>query len=373
MPTDVGTQAPQRRGVLNGFTRDEALSLAAILLFTELLSVGWIASALGVNEGRATIAQALGLAVTDFFVLSAIPIPLFAAYDRWPLDTGHRTLALARRITAAGVIMIGYGYLSQWTLLASAPLLGIDLPALRAAIGRPSEQLTWALLSVIGASLAYLILRRLREARQLEVRNAELRAAAVEAKLSALAAELRPHFLFNAINSLAELVHHDPPRTEALLLHLSSLLKGTLAAGQMRTVPLTEELAHLDDYLALQQLRFGDRLHISRDIAPDTLRMAIPPMLLQPIVENAIVHGIEGRRGASQLRLAAARLAGQLVITVDDDGPGPHRSTRSGTGTGLRNVRSRLATLYGARATADLDERPGGGARVTIRLPVERT
>ncbi len=347
MPTIVATDVLPRRALLNRFTREEALILAAIGLFAELLSVGWIASALGVGDGRATIGQALGLAITDFVVLAAIPIPLFAAYDRLPLDTGHRWLALIGRVAAAGVIMMGYSIFSRWTMLA------------------------WATLSVIGASLAYLVLRRLRAARELEVRNAELRAAAVEATLSALAAELRPHFLFNAINSLAELVHHDPPRTEAMLLHLSSLLRATLAAGQTRTVPLSEELAHLDDYLALQQLRFGDGLHITRDVAPETLRVAVPPMLLQPIVENAIVHGIEGRRGASQLRLATARLAGQLVITVDDDGPGPHRSTHTGTGTGLRNVRSRLVTLYGGHATAHLDAGPAGGSRVTIRLPVE--
>jgi len=208
-------------------------------------------------------------------------------------------------------------------------------------------------------------------ARDLELRNAELQRLAIQAQLAALSAELRPHFLFNAINNLAELVHHDPVRTEAMLLHLSSLLQGTLAAGQRQTVSLADELAHVDDYLALQQLRFAERLTVVRDIAPTVVHTAVPPMLLQPLVENAIEHGIEGRVGASTVWITARAVSQTLEVQVDDDGPGPHRSRRVGTGTGLRNVRTRLAALYGVAASATLEERPGGGARMTVRLPLE--
>ncbi|MFN7799135.1 MAG: sensor histidine kinase, partial [Gemmatimonas sp.] len=132
-----------------------------------------------------------------------------------------------------------------------------------------------------------------------------------------------------------------------------------------------EELQHMDDYLALQQMRFDDRLQVTRAVDASVLAARVPPMLLQPLVENAVVHGIEGRVGASQLQLTVRARPGTLEVQLDDDGPGPTGSAHRGTGTGLRNVRERLAALYGEAAEAVLSERPGGGARMLLRLPLE--
>jgi LytS/YehU family sensor histidine kinase len=219
--------------------------------------------------------------------------------------------------------------------------------------------------------MAYLVLRRLHGARDLELRNAELQRLTLEARLNALAAELHPHFLFNALNNLAELVHHDPARTEAVLLHLSSLLQATLTTSRQRTVPLAEELQLLDDYLAIQRMRFEDRLQVTSHIEPSVITARVPPMLLQPLVENAVVHGIESRVGASQLHITIRANAGMVEVEVDDDGPGPGGSAHRGTGTGLRNVRGRLSALYGEVATAELMTLPGGGARAVLRFPME--
>jgi LytS/YehU family sensor histidine kinase len=182
---------------------------------------------------------------------------------------------------------------------------------------------------------------------------------------------LQPHFLFNALNNLAELVHHDPARAEAMLLHLSSLLQATLTTSRQRTVPLAEELELLDDYLAIQRMRFDDRLQVTSHIEPSVMTARIPPMLLQPLVENAEVHGIESRVGASQLHITIRANAGMVEVEVDDDGPGPGGSAHRGTGTGLRNVRGRLSALYGEVATAELMTLPGGGARAVLRFPME--
>ena len=118
-------------------------------------------------------------------------------------------------------------------------------------------------------------------------------------------------------------------------------------------------------------MRFDDRLQVQLDVEEAVLSARIPPMLLQPLVENAVVHGIEGRAGASLLCLSVHASANELEVQLDDDGPGPNGSAHSSTGIGLRNVRERLTALYGAAAQAVLSERPGGGTRVSLRLPLE--
>lgn len=356
--------------LLRRITRGEVLILLGIGIFAEMLSVGWIAMVLGVDEGRATWGQAVGMAVVDIISLVWLPVPLFALYDALPLEGRHRSRHLFLRSAGVVALSVTGAFVTRLAAQLGGRMLHIDAAIVaELGIGVP-EQLFWASCGVVGTSIAYLVLRRLHRARDVEQRNAELRRLAVEAQLAALSAELRPHFLFNAINNLAELVHQDPARTEAMLLHLSSLLRGTLAAGQHRTVTLADELAHVDDYLALQQMRFGERLTVLRDIAPALARCAVPPMLLQPLLENAIEHGIEGRVGASTVWIHVRSTAGSLEVQVDDDGPGPHRSGRVGTGTGLRNVRARLHALYGDAGSATLEERPGGGGRMTVRLPL---
>ena len=357
--------------LLRRITRGEVLSLVGTAVFAELLSVGWIALVLGVDDGRATWSQAAGMAAVDMLSLLWLPFPLFTLFDAFPLDGRRRARRLLVRVAGVLALWVLGAFITRWTASLGGRLLGLDATVIADITLGFSEQLFWGSSGVAGVSMAYFVLRRLHVARDLELRNAELQRLAIQAQLAALSAELRPHFLFNAINNLAELVHHDPVRTEAMLLHLSSLLQGTLAAGQRQTVSLSDELAHVDDYLALQQLRFAERLTVVRDIAPTVVHTAVPPMLLQPLVENAIEHGIEGRVGASTVWITARAVSQTLEVQVDDDGPGPHRSRRVGTGTGLRNVRTRLAALYGVAASATLEERPGGGARMTVRLPLE--
>jgi hypothetical protein len=360
-----------RRSVLARISRGELLSLLGVGVFGELLTVAWIATVLGVESGRATWVHAIGLAAVDLVSLLWVPVPLFAWYDRFPLEGDRRPWNLLVRVVGALVILPVSSWTSAVATRWAGDAFGMAPDAIEAMLPGYPEQLFWASCTVIGASLAYLVLRRLHNARDVEQRNAELQRLALEAQLSALAAELRPHFLFNALNNLAELVHQDPARAEAMLLHLSSLLQATLAAGRQRTVSLAEELQHMDDYLALQQMRFDDRLQVTRAVDASVLAARVPPMLLQPLVENAVVHGIEGRVGASQLQLTVRARPGTLEVQLDDDGPGPTGSAHRGTGTGLRNVRERLAALYGEAAEAVLSERPGGGARMLLRLPLE--
>jgi hypothetical protein len=359
------------RAVLTRITRGELLTLLAVAVFAEMLTVGWIAALLGVDGGRASWTQAIGIAAVDLLALLWVPIPLFAAFDRLPVDGADRGRNWLLRGASCAALMALSSVVSSLALRGAGRAFGVPDDVVRALVEEYPEQLFWSLCSVVGCSLAYLILRRLHVARDTELQNAELQRLALEARLSALAAELRPHFLFNAFNSLAELVHQDPQRAEAMLLHLSSLLQASLTSAQQRTISLEEELRYIDDYLAVQQMRFEDRLQITRDVDPAALSSRVPPLLLQPIVENAVVHGIEGRVGASQLRLHIRCAEKHLEVQVDDDGPGPDGFTHKGTGTGLRNVRARLSALYGDGATAVLSARAEGGTRALVRLPLE--
>ncbi|WP_396221234.1 sensor histidine kinase [Gemmatimonas sp.] len=373
LPFDHGPDAtPVRtRTVLSRLTQGELLTLLAVGIFAELLTVGWIVAVLNRESSLYSWQQAFGLVAVDFVALAWLPVPLFAWYDRFPLGGARHVRHAGLRALGAVAVLFVSSWVSTTALVFAGTVFGVRSDVLSVMAPGYPEQLFWSACAVFGVSIAYLVLRRLHGARELEQRNTELQRLALEARLNALTAELHPHFLFNALNDLAELVHHNAARAEAMLLHLSSLLQATLATSRQRTVLLAQELQLLQDYLAVQQMRFDDRLQVTYHIEPSVLSARIPPMLLQPLVENAVVHGIEGRVGASQLRLAMRANVGMLEVEVDDDGPGPGGSTHRGTGTGLRNVQGRLAALYGDVATAALTGLPEGGARVTLRFPLE--
>jgi LytS/YehU family sensor histidine kinase len=182
-----------------------------------------------------------------------------------------------------------------------------------------------------------------------------------------LRAQLQPHFLFNTLNALAELVHADPHLAESLLLRLSQLLRRALDGDGQRRVTLREELDFLDDYLAIQHALFGERLQLRRDVDARALDAQLPPMLLQPLVENALRHGLGPRREGGTLSLSARLTPDGLVFEVADDGVG----IRGGLveGVGLRNTRERLSTEFGADASLQVESAPGEGCRVSLTVP----
>ena len=199
-------------------------------------------------------------------------------------------------------------------------------------------------------------------------RDAEAQLA--HARLASLRQQLQPHFLFNTLNALAELVHADAARAEAMLLRLSSLLRRALDDGERQRVSLAEELDFLDGYLEIQQALLGERLRIERAVGTDTLNAAVPPMLLQPLVENALRHGLGARTGGGVLRLPARRDGDLLELRIADDGTGARLPLREGVG--LANTRARLLSEYRGRASLQLRTAPGAGFAVTLHLPADR-
>jgi len=222
----------------------------------------------------------------------------------------------------------------------------------------------WA---VVGASHAYDFHR---ESQAQKLTAAQLQTRLAEASLQSLQRQLHPHFLFNTLHTISALIPRDPEAADAMLGQLSDLLRLTLDRIGTQEVPLKEELDFVQKYVEIERTRFGERLQVEFDIAPETLDAAVPNMLLQPLVENSIRHGIARKVGGGRVDITARREDGELCLVVRDTGPGLADATPGlSKGVGLANTRSRLEHLFGERHSLDFSEPPGGGLAVKIVIP----
>ncbi len=203
-----------------------------------------------------------------------------------------------------------------------------------------------------------------------ERREAELEARLAQARLHALRMQLNPHFLFNTLNSIASLVH-EQPQAEEMIEALSDLLRLTLNASDRQEVALREELHFLERYLLIEQIRFGKRLLVEKQIDVSALDALVPILILQPLVENAVKHGIESQIAPGVIRITAERAGASLLLQVKDNGRGLAASAKGQLteGVGLSNSRSRLRELYGGRASLALKPGAAGGFLAEIQIP----
>ena len=189
------------------------------------------------------------------------------------------------------------------------------------------------------------------------------------ARLDALGNQINPHFLFNTLTSISSLIRSQPETARMLIVKLSGLLR-RLLRSQDHFVTLGEELAAIDEYLDIECVRFGPRLRVTKDIAPDSLGVVVPSLILQPLVENALRHGLAPKVGDGELVLRSARENGHAVIEVIDNGLGMADARPDGaSGIGLRNVNERLTVIYGANYRLQLQSEPGRGTRVRMEIP----
>jgi LytS/YehU family sensor histidine kinase len=209
------------------------------------------------------------------------------------------------------------------------------------------------------------------EARERETQAARLSAQLSQARLAALRAQMQPHFLFNSLNAVTVIVRdRDTATATRMLEQLGDMLRRIMRTDRPPEVPLADELDFVRQFLAIEQVRFSDRLRPVFAIDPEVLTAAVPEFLLQPLVENALRHGLARRLGAALVKVEARRDADDLVLAVTDDGPGPDAETgERPEGVGLSNTRARLATLYGEAASLVLTATPEGGATALVRLP----
>jgi two-component system LytT family sensor kinase len=222
----------------------------------------------------------------------------------------------------------------------------------------------WAL---AGATHAWVYYFQFRERELLAARlDAQLR----QSELQMLRSQLNPHFLFNSLNTITVLMREDLGKAEQLMVKLSALLRSMLSVSAWSELSLKQELNLLENYVALEQGRFGDRLQMVMAISPDVLAAAVPTMVLQPMVENSIRHGLTPRKGAGRIAIRAFRRADDLVLEIEDDGVGWGKAAvSSGHGIGLANTRSRLEKLYGPRQSLEIESPEGKGSCVRIVVP----
>ena len=315
--------------------------------------------------------------------LALTPVLLWAARSK-PLGSGaprshiawHLAIMVALsfvQVPAADALQYFAGVHHAATLPADGPVQVIDL--FRRSFPALVITAWWKYWVFMGLYYAFDYHRRFRER---EVAAAHLETQLATAHLQALRMQLHPHFLFNALHSAAMLTMIDPEAAHRVLVQLSALLRTTLDRSAAAEVPLSEEIDFMDRYLAIEQIRFQDRLSVDIRADDDALSAVVPNLILQPLVENAVRHGIARRSDARCLSIRGARENGSLVLEVEDDGPGlPPGWTLTppeGSGVGLTNVRSRLERMYGEHARlelltpADEEGRPRHGvlARVTI-------
>jgi two-component system, LytTR family, sensor kinase len=219
--------------------------------------------------------------------------------------------------------------------------------------------------AAIVAAVQVALLRR--RARERELRASQLESRLAQARLQILERQLQPHFLFNTLHAVSALVYQDAARADQMISQLADLLRLSLQSEGMQEVPLRDELQFLERYVAIERTRFADRLTVEFQVDPTVLAARLPSLVLQPLVENAIRHGIAPRPAPGRIVLRAARDEADLRVEVTDDGLGLRGPVREGVGLG--NARARLEHLYGPGERLTLSPAPSGGVRVTLRVP----
>jgi two-component sensor histidine kinase len=304
----------------------------------------------------------------------ALKTPMFLMY--FVILAARPITSSARKAAAAsGLAVAQYcALVALFALTGQLPIVESPLVASASAgVAMLDEGAKVLLLAVAGAVSTYathwheqLVLhhyRSARDRRELEVRLAQ-------AQLQTLKLQLHPHFLFNALNTITALLRTDPDAAERTLSALSETLRFSLRHAGTHEVALARELEFLHHYVGIQQIRFQHRLAVAFCIAPDTRQALVPSLILQPLVENAIRHGIEPRTCGGKVEIGAERANGRLRLTVRDDGVGLREATsRAGHGIGLSNTQERLARMYGDAHTFELRARDSGGVAVSIEIP----
>jgi signal transduction histidine kinase len=296
-----------------------------------------------------------------FFPIRALVRKLPFTRTGWPRRLPVYLLALAAVGTSATTLM--WGLRSVLYPLAGLGAYDYGVMPLRYLMELPL-QVIWFTGVVAGVH----VWDALAAARRRELRAAQLEGSLARAELRNLRLQLQPHFLFNALNTISATMYDDPRAADEMLAQLAELLRASLRTAQTDEVPLHEELAVLDCYLAILHARFGDRLTVSIDADPGTNDALVPSMILQPLVENAVRHGKAEREGRGTVAIRARKENGHLILEVEDDGNG-EGSAAPGTGLGLSGTAERLHLLYGDDQTFTAGN-GGEGFRVRATLPL---
>ena len=349
------------------------LIVAVFLLAGSLCAVDyWIKRALFLKAGPVPFPRALAywlFIALIWLLFTPLLVSIYRAVQARAKRVAYAVAAHAR----LGVLFSGVAA-AIWTIVVlqvvsggAAPLL--DATELRVTFLYDFSTNIFAYIAIVTSAWAFDAVRRIRDR---ERRNAALQVTLARREMEALKTQLRPHFLFNSLNSIVPLIYRDPEVAARMVVCLADLLRLSLQTDSSQLIPLQREIDALRLYVEIEKNRFPGRLDVSFQAEPDALGAQVPGLLLQPIVENAIRHGAMARPGAGAIGVSASVSDGCLAIEVRDDGPGfaaTRTGSRPGRGVGLANCRARLSILYGERHTFALTNRSGGGAEVKIRIP----
>ncbi|MDQ3998359.1 MAG: histidine kinase [Gemmatimonadota bacterium] len=346
----------------------EWLLLAAVWLALALTSVGTLADNARHVGVRVVFRDLFVIQIIDWAVWLALLWPLFAILDATPLTPPNRVRHGAMRVAAWLGAAAAHAALAYPALEAAAGSLGFITEVWQPSAATLVGPFVDDVLNAVFPFTAYAVLRRVHGRRLELARAADLERSLLRARLHALDLELRPHFLFNTLNAITALVRSEPAQAERMLVTLADLLRVTLGrTGQEVTV--AEELDQLDLYLEIQRVRFRDRLDVQIDVDEEVLSAYVPGMILQPLVENALTHGIAPKTSGGTIRVTVEGDGEMVVLRVVDDGVGlPPGGPRERTGVG--NTRERLRALYGDAQSVTLASLDAGGTMAEVRLPL---
>ena len=337
-----------------------------------LIFVGWTILAIAAGMQAAIYVVSGGhaarwpTAFRDSFIdwyLCAIFTPVFVfMVSRWPLGKGKHWRIWTGYVTLVALCTVLKFALA--VLIARAIYPGAKTSIQESLSGDFVFQF-FAFMAVVGVLLALVYYRSFRDR---ETRAAQLEATLSRAQLDALRVQLHPHFLFNTLNSIATLIHIDPDAADEMLGRLAELLRVTLERGDVQEVALDDELKTLDRYVEIMRVRFRDRLSVDIAVSSQAQNCMVPHFILQPLLENAIEHGVDRVLGKCTVRLRGDVSAGVLSLTVSDHGPGLPGG-RPADGIGLSNTRRRLSALYGDTAALQIESGESGGLSATLKIP----
>ncbi len=316
-----------------------------------------------------TWGQAISSSLADWYVWALLSIPIAWLARRYPPEPHLPWRTAGIHLGAA--LGFALAYVTLRALVGLAQSAWTDEEATFAEIFRPLFVKTFPFcLLIYGVIVAVShALDYYRKYHERTVQALELEKHLTEARLQSLLRQLKPHFLFNTLNGIASLMYSDLPAAERMLVRLSELLRQTMAQTGAPLTPLRAEIAFLERYLDIERIRFRDRLSVEFDIDPATLDAQVPSLILQPLVENAIRHGIEPQVRAGRITLHSARRGEDLELVVSDNGCGMPKEGFKREGIGLGNSRARLAELYGDRQRFELSNEPQGGLCVRLTIP----
>ena len=316
-----------------------------------------------------TWGEAISDSLEDWYVYGLLSLPVVWLARRHPPERGSRWITAGIHLAAALLFSIGWilartvvGVVDSRIAGESVPFGEVFHPLLVRTF--PFNLLVYGVILSVSHALDYY-----RKYHERTVQTLELEKHLTEARLQALLHQLKPHFLFNTLNGIASLMHTDVEAADRMLVRLSELLRITMSHTGAPQTTLREEVAFLERYLDIEKIRFRNRLDVVIDIAPDAIDAQVPSLILQPMVENAMRHGVEPHAKAGLIELRAARDGDHLVLTVADNGAGIPEGGIKREGIGVANTRSRLAELYGPRQKFELVNRPEGGMCVRITIP----